>query len=267
MSISDRAVVHPGARLGRNTSVAPFALIENDVVIGDNCEIGPQTVLRAGTRLGSHCTLRAGVVIGDPPMDSAFKGESSGVAIGDHNDLREYVTIHRATGAGQNTVIGNDNVIMPYTHVAHNCRIGNRVTITNACQLAGYVQIDDGAVLGGMTGIHQFTRVGALAMAGACSYLAKDLPPYLIGAGNPFKVCGINRVGLRRAGFAPEQLDRLREIYRIVYRSNLNLSDAIAEIRRRFSDFSPAQQFIAFIETSKRGIQLREDGREEAGSE
>jgi len=262
MSVSDRAVVHPAARLGRNVVIAPFALIEDNVTIGDDCEIGPQVVLRAGTQIGPGCRLRTGVVIGDPPMDSAFKGETTSVRLGRDNDLREYVTIHRATGEGAATTIGDSTLIMPYTHVAHNCRIGNSVTITNACQLAGYVQVEDGAVLGGMTGLHQFTRVGAHAMAGACSYLSKDLPPFMIGAGNPFRVRGINRVGLQRAGFTPEQLDLLRAVHRLVYRSNLNLSDALAAVQARFPDSAQAQQFMAFVRTSKRGIQLRDEGVE-----
>jgi UDP-N-acetylglucosamine acyltransferase len=151
---------------------------------------------------------------------------------------------------------------MPYAHVAHNCRIGNRVTITNACQLGGHVQVEDCAVLGGMTGLHQFTRVGAYAMAGACSYLSRDLPPFMIGAGNPFRVRGINRVGLLRAGFPPEQLDLLRTVHRLVYRSDLNLSDALAAVQARFPDSAQAQQFMAFVRTSKRGIQLRDEGVE-----
>jgi UDP-N-acetylglucosamine acyltransferase len=261
--ISRLAVIHPGARLGRDVSIAPFVLIEDDVVIGDNCDIGPQVVLRAGTRIGAGCALRTGVVLGDPPMDSAFQGERSGVTLGDRNDLREYVTIHRATGEGENTVLGDGNLIMPYTHVAHNSRIGSHVTITNACQLAGHVQVEDNAVIGGMTGIHQFTRIGAHSMVGACSYLAKDLPPFMIGAGKPFRVRGVNRVGLHRAGFTSAQLDRLRELHRIVYRSSLNLTDAISEIRKRFPDFPPGQQFIAFAENSKRGIQLRDDSSDE----
>jgi len=257
VSISELAVISPDARLGRNVTVAPFALIEAGVTIGHDCEIGPQVVLRAGTVIGSGCVLGTGVVIGDPPMDAAFKGEASGVRIGDNNDLREYVTIHRATGRNRNTVIGKGNLIMPYTHIAHNCRIGNSVTITNACQLAGYVEIDDGAVLGGMTGIHQFVRIGAYAMAGACSYLSKDLPPFMLGAGNPFRVRGVNRVGLRRAGFTGRQIDRLREIHRLVYRSNLNLTAALARIRKRFPDSPHARQFIAFCRKSERGIQLK----------
>lgn len=259
MPVSDRAVIHPSARLGRNVSIAPFALIEDDVTIGDNCEIGPQTVLRAGTIVGDGCRLRAGVIIGDPPTDSAFKGEASSVRIGREVDLREYVTIHRATGAGAATVIGDATLVMPYTHIAHNCRIGNSVTITNACQLAGHVQVEDGAVLGGMTGLHQFTRVGANAMAGACSYLSKDLPPFMIGAGNPFRVRGINRVGLQRAGFTAQQLDLLRAVYRLIYRSNLNLSDALAAAQERFPDSPRVQQFVAFVRNSRRGIQLREE--------
>jgi UDP-N-acetylglucosamine acyltransferase len=257
MPVSELSVIHPSARLGENVAVAPFALIEHGVTIGDNCEVGPQVVLRAGTRIGSGCRLRTGVVIGDPPMDAAFKGEASGVRLGDNNDLREYVTIHRATGRNRNTVIGSDNLIMPYTHIAHNCRIGNHVTITNACQLAGYVEVADFAVLGGLTGVHQFCRIGAYAMAGACSYLSKDLPPFMLGAGNPFRVRGINRVGLLRAGFKPGQVDRLREVHRLVYRSNLNLTAALARIRRRFPDSPHARQFITFALQSERGIQLR----------
>lgn len=258
MSISDLAVIHPGARLGRNVAVSPFALIEDGVTIGDDCEIGPQVVLRAGTEIGPGCRLRVGVVIGDPPMDGAFKGEASLVRLGREVDLREYVTIHRATGEGAATIIGNASLVMPYTHIAHNCRIGNSVTITNACQLAGHVEIEDHAVLGGMTGLHQFTRVGAYAMAGACSYLARDLPPFMIGAGNPFRVRGINRVGLQRTGFAPEQLDLLRTVHRMVYRSSLNLSDALSAVLERFPDSPQVQQFVAFARASKRGIQLRE---------
>ncbi len=257
MSVSALAVIHSNARLGRNVTVEPFAAIESGVTIGNNCEIGPQVVLRAGTVIGSGCRLRAGVVIGDPPMDAAFKGEVSGVRLGDNNDLREYVTIHRATGRNRNTVIGSDNLVMPYTHIAHNCRIGNHVTITNACQLAGHVEVADFAVLGGMTGIHQFVRIGAYAMAGACSYLSQDLPPFMLGAGNPFRVRGINRVGLRRAGFTTGQIDRLREVYRLVYRSNLNLTAALARIRKQFPDSAHARQFIAFCRKSERGIQLK----------
>jgi UDP-N-acetylglucosamine acyltransferase len=259
VSVSELAVVHSGARLGRNVAIAPFALIEDNVTIGDDCEIGPQVVLRAGTTIGPGSRLRTGVVIGDPPMDSAFKGEATSVRLGRDNDLREYVTIHRATGEGAATTIADSTLIMPYTHVAHNCRIGNSVTITNACQLAGYVQVEDGAVLGGMTGLHQFTRVGAHAMAGACSYLSKDLPPFMIGAGNPFRVRGINRVGLQRSGFTPEQLNLLRAVHRLVYRSNLNLSDALAAVHERFPDSPQVQQFIAFVGNSKRGIQLRDE--------
>jgi UDP-N-acetylglucosamine acyltransferase len=263
VTISALAVIHPSVRLGKNVTVEPFAVIESGVTIGDNCEIGPQVVLRAGTVIGSGCHLRTGVVIGDPPMDTAFKGEASGVRLGDNNDLREYVTIHRATGRNRNTIIGSDNLVMPYTHIAHNCRIGNHVTITNACQLAGHVEVEDFAVLGGMVGIHQFVRIGAYAMAGACSYLSRDLPPFMLGAGNPFRVRGINRVGLKRAGFKPGEIDRLREIHRLVYRSNLNLTAALARIRKRFPDSPHARQFITFALNSERGIQLRpEEGIE-----
>lgn len=255
--ISDLAVVAARARLGKDIAVGPFALIDPEVTVGDGCEIGPHVVLRNGTELGSKCRLGPGVVIGEPPMDVAYQGEATGVRIGNDNDFREYVTIHRATGIGTSTVIGNNNLIMPYSHIAHNCRIGSRVTIANSCQLAGYVEVQDYAVLGGMTGIHQHVRVGAYAMLGACSYLAKDLPPYMLGAGIPFRVRGINRVGLNRAGWDSERIRILREIYRIVYRSRHNLSEALGTLSKRFPQSVEARQLIAFAAGSKRGIQLR----------
>jgi UDP-N-acetylglucosamine acyltransferase len=258
--ISGLAIIQPGARLGRNVTVAPFAIVEDSVTIGDDCTIESHVVLRAGTEIGAGGRVGVGVVIGERPMDTAYQGEPTGVRIGRNNDIREYVTIHRSTGTGTQTIIGDDNLIMPYVHIAHNCRIGSSVTITNSCQLAGHVQVEDQAVLGGMTGIHQFTRVGACAMVGACSYLAKDLPPFLIGAGIPFRVRGINRVGLVRAGFQSGQLGILRAVYRIVYRSGRNLSSALDELEHRFPDSAEVRRFVAFARASKRGIQLRDPG-------
>jgi UDP-N-acetylglucosamine acyltransferase len=257
--ISDRAVVNSAARVGRNVAIGPFALVEPDVTIGDDCVIGPRVVLRTGAEIGDGCHLGVGAVVGEPPLDFAWRGETSRVRLGRNNDVREYVTIHRATGRDAATVIGDGNLIMPYVHIAHNCRIGNRTTITNACQLAGYVEIGDGAVLGGMTGVHQYVRIGACAMAGACSYLARDLPPFLLGAGNPFRVRGINSVGLRRAGFRPEQLKILRELYRFVYRSERNLTAALNDLPPRLSESPEVRQFIAFARSSRRGLQLREE--------
>lgn len=290
--ISDLAVVHSGARIGHNTGIAPFALIEDNVMVGDDCEIGPQVVLRSGAEIGPGCRLAVGVVIGEPPLDTAYQGEPTRVLLGARNDVREYVTIHRSTGPGTSTLVGSDNLLMPYVHIAHNCRIGNHVIVTNACQLAGHVEVEDHAVLGGMIGIHQFTRIGAYAMAGACSYLARDLPPFMLGAGNPFRVRGINSVGLRRAGFSAAAIQALRRLYRIVYRSGLHLSDALAELRASLPqlvvrDSSDEQQttsndapsegaatrratphdelrpaaaevrrFIHFAEQSRRGLQL-----------
>lgn len=255
------AVVDPGAQIGTRVRIAPFALVEAGVRIGDDCEVGPNVVIRAGTELGAGCRLRAGVVLGDPPMDSSYQGESTRVRIGRNCDLREYVTVHRSTGNGTETVIGDDVLVMTYVHIAHNCRVGNRVTVTNACQLAGHVEVEDGAVLGGMCGVHQYTRIGALAMVGACSYLAKDLPPFLIGTGNPFRVRGLNLVGLRRAGFSAEQIELLRKVYRIVYRSKHNLGAALAEIEARFPDSLEVRQFTAFCRAGRRGIQLTPEHR------
>lgn len=247
-------MIHPSARLGRNVTVHPSAVIEADVEIGDDCSIAAGAVLRPGTVLGPGSHIGVGVVIAEPPADFAWQGEMSYVRIGSDNRLREYVTVHRATGPGAATVIGDSNLIMPYCHIAHNCRIGNRTTITNFCQLAGFVEVGDNAVLGGMTGVHQFVRIGRLAMVGACSYLARDMPPFMIGNGNPCRVRGLNLLGLRRAGFSPGQLRQLRELFRIAYRSELSFAAALMMLEDRFGDSAEVKDWIVFVRSSKRGL-------------
>ena len=227
------------------------------MTIADNTIIGPHAILRTGTRVGPGCRIGPGVIVAEPPMDTAFQGEPSQVILGAGNDLREYVTIHRATGRGKATCIGDGNLIMAYVHVAHNCRVGNQVTITNGCQLGGHVEIQDRAVIGGMTGIHQFVRVGAYAMVGACSYLNQDVPPFLLGAGNPFRLRGLNAVGLRRAGFSPTRIAVLRRLYRTVYRSRLGLRAALRELAQTFPKSPDVRRFLDFAESSRRGVLLK----------
>jgi len=209
------------------------------------------------------------VAIGGAPMDTKYRGEDTEVRIGSGNTFFEYTTVHRASGAGNTTVIGDDNFIMAYVHIAHNCRVGSGCVITNGVQLAGHVELGDRANVGGLAGIHQFCRIGALAMVGACSYVNKDIPPFMLAAGNPCRVRGLNSVGLRRAGVEEPARLLLRRAYRIIYREGLNLAEALSTIE---SDLLPQSasgrgqeqllELVRFIRSSERGIELR-SGRQE----
>lgn len=209
-------------------------------------------------RIGKNCKIGVGAVIGVEPFDINFQSEISYVEIGDNNRIGEYVTISRATGKNNKTSIANNNLIGAYVHIGHNVKIGNNVIITNFAQIGGYCEINDYANIGGMTGLHQFCRVGKYAMVGACSYLAKDLPPYFIGQGNPFKVYGVNTVGLRRNGFTTEQINNIKKVYKIIYRSKYCLRDSLKVISDTFHDNPLIKTLLDFIQTSKRGIILKE---------
>lgn len=254
--IAENATVHKNALLGKNVSVGPFATIQALAKIGDYVRIGPYVLIESNVEIGEGCEIGPGVVIGATPLDYNFKGEVSKVKIGKRNIIREYTTIHRATGKNKVTLIGDDNFIMAYVHIAHNCRIGDHTVITNSSQLAGYVEIQDYANIGGMTGIHQYVRVGKLAMIGACSFLDKDLPPFLIGQGNPFRVRGLNRIGLRRQNFTTTQIRILTEAYRLLYRSNFNLTQALTKIKKELPKTEDLKTLLDFIIHSKRGIEL-----------
>ena len=255
--IAESAKIDKSAILGKNVQVGHFTIILAKAKIGDNVKIGPYVFIEGGVEIGEGCEIGPGVIIGSTPLDYNFKGEVSKVKIGKRNIIREYTTIHRATGKNKTTLIGDDNFIMAYVHIAHNCKIGNNTVITNCSQLAGYVQVGDYANIGGMVGIHQYVRVGRLAMVGACSYLSKDLPPYLIGQGNPFQARGLNLVGLRREHFNQNQIALLTKAYRLIYLSKMNLSQAIAKIKKELSLTEDLKIFLDFINRSKRGIELK----------
>lgn len=204
-------------------------------------------------------------------MDTKYLGEDTEVRIGDGNTFFEYSTVHRASGAGNATVIGGDNFVMAYVHIAHNCRVGNGCVITNGVQLAGYVELGDYANIGGLAGVHQFCRIGTLAMVGACSYVNKDIPPYMLAAGNPCRVRGVNSVGLRRAGIGEPVLTLLRRAHRLIYRAGLNLAQALSTIEADLlpqsapgSGKEQLEELVRFIRSSGRGVELR-SGREEQG--
>jgi UDP-N-acetylglucosamine acyltransferase len=252
--IDPRAVVHPTAKLADGVVVSPFVVIGEEVHIGEGTAIGPHAVIERWTAIGARCRIGAGAVLGGDPQHVQYRGEPSYLRIGDDNDIRELAVIQRSAVPGGCTLIGSHNFIMSQTHVAHDCVLGNQVTMTSLAGLAGHVHVEDGAVLGGGVGVHQFVRIGAYSMIGGSSGLSQDVPPFMIAAGNPASVRGLNVVGLRRAGFTPELRRELKAVYRTLYRSGLNVSQALDTIKRQPNLSASVLHLVRFIEGSQRGI-------------
>jgi UDP-N-acetylglucosamine acyltransferase len=251
------AIVHPDARIHPSVVVGPYAVIEADVEVGENTIIGAHCVLNAGTRLGRRNRLHTGAVLGCEPQDNAYKGERSYTIVGDDNQIREYVQIARSTGLESATIVGDRCHLMSVTHIGHNCRIGSDVVMASQVGLAGHVRVDDGAQLGGQAGSHQFVRVGRLAMVGGQAGLAQDVPPFLLAAGAPASVYGINRIGLRRAGVPQEEIERLRRAFRILYQRGLSPKSAIPLIVDELGETGLIAELVEFVRasvSSKRGL-------------
>lgn len=251
--------IHPSALIGKNVQIGPettveaFAVIEDGVILGSNNRVRLGAFIASGTEIGNHNDIHMHAVIGHEPQDLAYKNEPSKTLIGDYNQIREFATIHRGTKAGTATVIGNQNYIMAYCHLAHNVRLGNKVIMVNNASLTGYCEVDDGAFLSGMTGFHQFSRIGRLAMVSALSAVNKDIPPFIVCGGRPGVAVGINVVGMRRAGIGAEARMEIKQAFKLLYRSGLNTSQALEAIQNSLK--SPeAAQLAAFIKNSKRGI-------------
>lgn len=255
MKIHPTAIIAPDAKLEKGVEVGPYTVIGSDVVIGKNTVIGPHTVIEDYTHIGEHCHIFQFCSIGAPPQDLKFKGEKTRVVIGNFNTIREFVTIHRATTADIGvTVIGDHNLLMAYVHVAHNCRLGNNIVMANAATLAGHVLVEDYAIISGLTGVHQFCRVGAHCMIGGCSAAVKDVPPYTIAQGNHAKLYGLNLIGLKRRGFPDKTIKAISEAYRIIFRSKMRLKDAIKKAESKAHEIPEAQHFVKFIKEAERGI-------------
>ena len=252
--ISKLACIHPEARIGENVEIGPFVTIDKDVIIGDNCVIESNATICRYTRLGNNCHVFPSAVIGAIPQDLKFRGEESWVVIGDNCVLREFVTIHRGTASRGTTLIGNNNLIMAYCHVAHDCVLGNNIIMSNATQLAGEVEIDDYAIIGGGTLVHQFSHIGSYVMIQGGSKVNKDIPPYIIAAREPIAFCGINSVGLNRRGFTPDQIQSIQEVYRLIYNSNMNTTQALEAIEGTIPACAERDTIVEFIKNSARGI-------------
>lgn len=250
------ALVHPKARLGDDVSVGPFAVIGAEVTIGSRSRVGAHCVLEGRTTIGEECEIFTGAVIGSVPQDLKFHGEQSELLIGDRNKFREYVTINPGTeGGGNKTVIGSDCLLMAYAHVAHDCQIGNYVVIANSAALAGHIIVEDRAVIGGLVGIHQFVRVGTLAIIGGCSRVAQDVPPYSTCVGYPARVFGLNTEGLRRAEVSDDVRQQLHRAFRTLFHAKLSMSHAVEQVAGELGEAGPeVTHLLAFIRQSKRGI-------------
>ncbi|MDO9172016.1 MAG: acyl-ACP--UDP-N-acetylglucosamine O-acyltransferase [bacterium] len=252
--IHPTAVVHPDARLGHGVKVGPFAIIGPHVEIGPECEIGSTVLIEGHTTLGRGNRIFHGAAIGTEPQDLKYRGELSYVEIGDNNVIREYVTVHLATGDNEKTRIGDGNMLMAYVHVAHNCLIQDHCILANAVNLAGHVEIGRWAIVGGMTPVHQFVRIGEHAFIGGGSRMAQDVAPYIRVAGNPVEVHGLNSVGLKRRGFDEATLLNLKNAYRLLFRSGLNVSQALERIALDCTLDPYIEELMAFIRRSERGI-------------
>ena len=252
--IHQLAIVHPDAKIGENVEIGPFTVIDKDVVIGDGTVIMNNVTIMNGARIGRNCRVFPGAVIAGIPQDLKFKGEETTAVIGDNTTLRECVTINRGTASKGTTVVGHNCLIMAYCHIAHDCEVGNYVIISNASQIAGEVVIDDHAVIGGGTLVHQFTHIGPHVMIQGGSKINKDIPPFVKAARDPIAYTGINIVGLRRRNFSNEDINSIQEIYRYLYLSQLNVSDAIDRIEAEIPQSEVRDQILDFARASKRGI-------------
>ena len=255
MNIHPTAIVSPDAHLEEGVEVGPYTIIGADVHIGKNTIIGSHVVVEDHTDIGEDCRIFQFSSLGGAPQDLKFKGEKTRLIVGNHNTIREFVTINRATSADIGvTIIGNHNLLMAYCHVAHNCKLGNHIVMANAATLAGHIHVEDFAIIGGLTGIHQFTRIGAHSIIGGASAVTKDIPPYIMAAGNHAKPYGLNTVGMKRRGFKEETITALKEAYRLIFRSSLLFTVAIERVKNEVADTSEVRHFIDFIQKSERGI-------------
>ena len=254
MRIDPRAIVDPSARFADDVVVGPFSIIESGVTIGAGTVIGAHVVMESGTTVGARCRVGHGAKLGGPPQDVSFEGGASYVSIGDDCDIRELAVIHRSAKTGGSTKIGSHNFIMAQAHIAHDCILGDNVVVASLTALAGHVEVEDWAVVGGVTGVHQFVRIGTHSMVGGASRLTQDAPPYMRTAGSPAMVRGVNSVGLRRSGFTPKERKELKEVYRLLYRSNLNISQVLDTLRHQPHSSAHISHVVRFIEGSKRGL-------------
>jgi UDP-N-acetylglucosamine acyltransferase len=253
-SIHPSAIISPDASLGQNVSVGPFAIIGEGCEVGDDCVIASRAMLERNVKLGPNVKIGVGSILGGEPQDLKFGGEETTVEVGEGTTIREYTTINRGTTHSFKTTVGKNCLLMSYVHLAHDCQIGNGVILSNVVQLAGHVVVDDKAIISGLTAVHQFVRIGRNSFIGGCSRVSKDIPPFLKAVGNPVKLYGLNTIGLQRNGFSEEVLRELKRAYRLFFRSDLNVSQAMAQASEELELFPEVAELMKFVEASERGV-------------
>ncbi|MDO8503042.1 MAG: acyl-ACP--UDP-N-acetylglucosamine O-acyltransferase [Gemmatimonadaceae bacterium] len=248
------AIISSRAKLGERVEVGPFAIIGDGCEVGDDCQIHPRATLERDVKLGTGVKVGIGSILGGPPQDLKYAGEETTVEVGDHTVIREYSTINRGTSQSFKTTVGSNCLLMSYVHLAHDCHIGNGVVIANGVQLAGHVIVEDKAAISGLSAVHQFVRIGRHSFIGGCSRVSKDIPPFLKAVGNPVKLYGLNSVGLQRNGFSEEVVLELKRAYRLFFRSDLNLTQAMQRAESDLERFPEVEELMRFVEESERGV-------------
>ena len=253
--IHKTAIVHPGAKIEKGVEVGPYSVIGDEVVIGEGTWVGSHVVIEGPIEIGRDCQIFPFASIGFIPQDLKFQGEKTRVEIGNKNTIREYVTIHRGTeGGGGVTRIGNNNLLMAYVHIAHDCIVGNHVILANAATLAGHITVQDHALVGGLSAVHQFVRIGRFSMIGGGSAVALEVPPFTSVAGNRAKLFGLNTIGMKRNGFSAEQIGAVKKAYQIIFRSKLSVKESVKKVKAELGDSKDALELAEFVETSERGV-------------
>ena len=255
VDIHPSAVVHPGAQLGKNVSIGPFCLIDDQTIIGDGTQIDAHSQIKSFTRLGTDNHVHSYASLGDAPQDLKYRGEDTWLEIGDRNRIREFTTLNRGTvEGGGKTLIGSDCFIMAYAHIAHDCILGDGVILANAATLAGHVHVGKRAVIGGLSAVHQFARIGEFAFIGGKTGVAQDVPPYMLASGERAKLHGPNVIGLRRSGFSQEDISALKKAYRIIWRGGHRKEAAMEMVEQEFGSLPSIKVLLEFLRTSNRGV-------------
>lgn len=252
--IHPTAIISPDAQLGADVEIGPFAIVGESCVVGDGSVLAARSTLERNVTLGTNVHVGSGSILGGAPQDVKYRGEHTTVEIGDGTAIREYTTINRGTTHSFKTTVGKNCFVMSYVHLGHDCHIADGVVLVNGVQLAGHVTVDDRAIISGLTAVHQFVRIGKFSFIGGCSRVAQDVPPYTRAVGNPIKLYGLNSVGLRRNNFSDEVLRELKRAYRLFFRSELNLSQALQRAEADLQPLAEVQEFVRFVSETNRGV-------------
>ena len=252
--IHPTAIVSPDAEIGSNVEIGAFAIIGEGCIVGDGCVISPRATLERNVTTGADVKVGIGSILGGAPQDLKYTGEETTVEVGEGTVIREYVTINRGTSHSFKTTVGNQCLLMSYVHIAHDCNVGNNVILSNVVQLAGHVTIEDKAIISGVSAVHQFARIGRHSFIGGFSRVSKDIPPFLKAVGNPVKLYGLNTIGLQRSGMDENTIRELKRAYRLLFRSDLNVTQAIERAHTELEPLPEVKELVGFVEASVRGV-------------